>query len=284
MTETKNLLDQFPGGVTGLFCGPPGTGKSELLGSACDLVADPVKEVTLIAPKPNEVNSARYMRHGIAANAKVFRDHKWRPSVGLYEADGFKRMMEYIYSLYDDTQVGVVLFDPLTDAVELASHTILKGEQAQSPKDLRDPLGYYGAMRKMLKELVTGLTGLASPDLPRPKHVFVAVHAQPTKEEDIKGKETTEGRAKGVSFFGEALPMVEGGYRQDIAGEFDIMGFTTVKHETVREGTKLTKQTRYLVQLAPDNERHAKVRLAGKALTEALPNNLEAILKAVLAV
>lgn len=273
----RKLLDNFEGGVTGLFVGPPGTGKSRLLGSIGALV--PADEIVLIVPKPREGNSALYREYGIKPN--VFKDHNWRPTVDTYEADGFKRLMQFIYALYDDTSASVVLLDPLTDAVDLASHQILKGERAATPRDLRDPLGYYASMRKLMKELVTGLTGLASPDLPRPKHVFAAVHAQPTKEEDVKGKETTEGRAKGISYFGEALPMIEGGYRQDIAGEFDIVGYTTVKHENKVTAGKLEKKTSYLVQLAPDAERHAKIGLVSTLIEKDFPNDLREILKVV---
>ena len=272
---------KFPGGLTLLDIGPPGTGKSQLLGSIGELVADP-NEVVLICPKPTEVNSALYMKYGFSKRAAVFQDRRWRPSVGMFEADGFKRMMEFIYGLQDREDVGVVILDPLTDAVDLVAHKNLKAEQASSPKDLRDPLSYYSAMRKDMKELVTALVGLASAADKRPKHVLVSVHAQPTKEEDIKGKETGEGKAKGISFFGEALPMIEGGYRQDIASEFDVVGFSTIRHEMVRDGAKMTKQTRYVIQLAPDLERHAKVRLAPSLLGKELDNNVKAILEAVL--
>lgn len=277
----ERFQEVFEGGATGLFIGPPGTGKSMILGSVGEMI-DP-KEVVLICTKPTEVNSALYRKYGFSKNAHVFQDRKWRPSVGVFEADGYRRMMDFVYSLQDREDVGVVLFDPITDAVDLVAHKALKAEQASSPRELRDPISYYSAMAKDMKELVTALMALSSKEDKRPKHVFCTVHAQPTKEEDIKGKETPEGRAKGISFFGDALPMIEGGYRQAIAGEFDIVGFTSVKHEVVREGTKMLKKTRYIVQLAPDNERHAKVRLAPSLLEKELDNSLPKILEAVLA-
>lgn len=277
----KNLLNEFAGGVTGLFVGPPGTGKSLLCGSVCEMV-DP-SEVALICPKPNEINSANYRKYGLDKTAKVFRDHRWRPEAKMFEADGYARLMTYLYSLYEDTTKSVVILDPLTDAVTLAAHQILKAEQAATPNDLRDKLGYYSSMKSKMKDLVTTLTGLASPDLPRPKHVFVTVHAQPAKEDDIKGKATAEKEAKGISYFGDVMASLEGSYRQEIAAEFDIVGFSTIKHDVVRDGTKMTRQTRFVVQLAPDNERHAKVRLAPGLLEKELPNNMKGILEAVLA-
>jgi hypothetical protein len=239
------------------------------------------EEVVLLCPKPNEVNSNLYVHYGINKRAEIFKDHKWKPTLGIFEADGFVRLMRRLFELYDDTKTKVVLLDPLTDAALLASHDLLKAEKAETPRDLRDPLGYYGSIRFKLKDLVQTLVGLASPDLPQPKHVFVSVHAQPTKEEDIKGKETGEGRAKGIEFFGDVLPMLEGGYRRELASEFDIVGYTSIKHETIREGNRFVKQTSYIVQVAPDNERHAKVRLAPALAERDLPNNLKAILDAV---
>jgi hypothetical protein len=274
----KNVLEGFNGGVTGLFIGPPGTGKSELLGSIGEIV--PASEVVLICPKPREANSGRYRQFGF--EAEIFRDHKWRPEANLWEADGYSRLLNRLYTLYDDTEKSVVILDPLTDAVTLAAHQILKAEQAATPAQLRDKLGYYSSMKARLKDLVTTLTGLASADLPRPKHVFVAIHAQPAKEDDIKGNATAEKEAKGISYFGDVMPSMEGSYRQEVAGEFDIVGYTTVRHEVVREGAKVRKETRYLVQLTPDNERHAKVGLA-RGLEKEMENNLPALLRAVLA-
>lgn len=281
--KQKSPLDEFDGGVTALFVGAPGSGKSDMLGSIGEIV--PASEVVLLCPKPNEANSAKYRQYGF--KAEVFRDHMWRPEAGKWEADGYSRLINRLYALYEDTEKSVIILDPLTDAVTLAAHQILKAEQAATPAHLRDKLGYYSSMKARLKDLVTTLTGLASPDLPRPKHVFVSVHAQPAKEDDIKGNATAEKEAKGITYFGDVMPSLEGSYRQEIAAEFDIVGYTTVKHSTeqIREVGKpmrMERRTQYLVQLTPDNERHAKVRLA-RGLEKEMENNLPALLRAVLA-
>lgn len=275
-----NPLEAFAGGITGLFIGSPKSGKSTLLGSICELV--PPEQVVLICPKPNEVNSHLYVRHGLNKEAHVFHDLRWRPAVGMYEADGYRQLMQFLVELYDRDDVRAVLLDPLTDAVQLAAHELLKAEQAATPRDLRDSISFYGALRYRLRDLVQTLTTLASPALSVPKHVFVAVHAQPTKEEDIKKNPTAEGKAKGVSYFGDVLPTIEGSYRQDIAGEFDMVGFTTIRHrsEQVRPG-KFERKTNYLVQLRPDSERHAGVRLAPALEEKEFPNSLPVILQAV---
>ena len=278
---TKELMPGAitAGGITGLFLGPPKTGKSWLLGSAAELV-DP-ERVRLICPKPQEVNSFQYEKHGLAERAEVFRDHRWLPSAGVFEADGYQRLMRYILSLYEDDDAQIVLLDPFTDVVSLAAHELMKGEQAQSPKDMRNSIDFYGGLRYRLRDAAQALVGLSSKDLTTPKHVFVAVHAQPTKEEDVKGKETTEGKGKGVQFFGDVLPMIEGGYRMDIAGEFDLVGYTSIRHGYNTKVRPPVKETSYIVQLVPDEEKHGGLRLSPMLAEKELPNNLTAILEAV---
>lgn len=272
-----NILDEFAGGVTGLFIGSPGVGKSVLLGSVGELTSN----VLLLAPKPNEVNSYMYRKHGIDKTAEIYKDHKWKPSLGIFEADGFLRLSRRILELYDDTTYEAVLVDPLTDVVQLAAHDLMKAEKVETPRDLKDAIGFYGSLKYKLKDFVQTLVGLASPDLPQPKHVFCSVHAQPTKEEDIKGKETADAKGKGVEFYGDSLPMIEGGYRREIAAEFDIVGYNSVQHTVGRDNGKMVRQVEYVVQLTPDNERHAKVRLSPALTEKTFPNNLKAILEAV---
>lgn len=281
MPTGNALLDSFAGGLSGLIIGPPKTGKSTLLGSAAELV-DP-KHIRLLAPKPQEINSFMYERHGLDHTAEVFRDHRWMPSAGIYEADGYQRLLRHILSLYDDDEAYVVLLDPFTDVVTLAGHELLKGEQAASPKEVRNSMEFYGSLRYRLRDVAQALVGLTSKDLKVPKHVFVAVHAQPTKEEDMKGKETTEGKSKGVQFFGDVLPMIEGGYRMDIASEFDIVGYTTVQHAYNTKVRPPVKETSFVVQLRPDEEKHGGLRLSPMLSEKVLPNNLTAILEAVVA-
>jgi energy-coupling factor transporter ATP-binding protein EcfA2 len=279
------LLDAFEGGTTHLYIGPPGTGKSHLCGSICELI-DPEK-VVLIAPKPREINSYLYTKYGLNKRAQIFRDHRWAPAVDSYEADGYLRLMRYLLSLYEDKETQAVILDPLTDAVQLAAHDLLKAERAATPRELRDSIGFYGALRYKLKDMVQTLVGLASADLPRPKHVLVTIHAQPAKEEDIKGKETADAKAKGIEFFGDVLPMMEGGYRRELAGEFDIVGYTGVRYEFEKrpdgkdDYTK-GRRPRYYVQLAPDQERHAKIAISPALAEKELPNTVAAILDAVL--
>lgn len=258
------------GGLTVLIVGPPGTGKSWLLGTASDV--ESIEKPLLLAPKPREINSYNYRKNGI--DYEVYRDHGWAPAIDRYESGAFTRLYTRILSLYEDETYDAILLDPLTDAVMLAAHELLESERAETPRDLRDSIGFYGALKYKLKGFTQALTGLASPDIARPKHVFVTVHAQPTKEEDIKGKTTAEAAAKGVEFLGDALPMIEGGYRREIAGEFDIVGYSALKYRLERSGTKMERVADYVVQLNADPERHAKAAIVPRLETPEIPNSL----------
>lgn len=276
----SNPLEAFAGGVAGLFIGPPKTGKSTLLGSICEIV--PPKEVALIVCKPTEVNSEAYVRYGLHKRAHYFHDHKWRPAIGQFETNGYLDLLRYIYSLYEDEQHSVVLLDPLTDVSALAGHELLKAYKVGTPQELNDTLSYYGAIRSKLRDVVQALTNLTAPiGVARPKSVFISIHAQPTKEEDIKKNPTAEGKAKGVSYFGDVLPSMEGSYRQDVPGEFDMVGFTFVSQTSrqVRPG-KFEREVRYLVQAQPDPTKFAGVRLARLPELD-YPNHLPTVLQAV---
>lgn len=274
--STNNPLEAFSGGITALFIGPPKTGKSTILGSICDLV-DP-ERVALLCAKPNERNSFLYRKHGLDDRAEIFTDPLWHPSIGSYEADGFERLYRRVVDLYKDDSVDAVLVDPLTDVGPLASHALMKGEKAPTPRDMRDSIGFYGALKYKLKELVQAIVGLAAAD--HPKHVLVAVHARPLTEEDIKGKPTAEAKAKDVSFFGEVLPMIEGSYRQDIAGDFDLVGYTRVTHEY--DSRAKERRTNYIVQVTADPEKHGGSRLGAAISEKELPNDMRSILEAFL--
>ena len=272
MTKDMNLR----GGISMLLVGPPGTGKSWFYGTAPEAG---IESPLLLAPKPREANSFKYRENDV--KAEVFRDHGWAPAINKYGAGAFTRLYERVLSLYEDEEHDAVILDPYTDVVYLAAHELLAPEQAETPRDLRDSIGFYGALKYKLKGFTQSLVGLASPDLARPKHVFVTVHAQPTKEEDIKGKSTAEAQAKGTEFLGEALPMIEGGYRREIAGEFDIVGFSSVKHGTERVGNKMERTVNYVIQLNADPERHAKAALVPRLAGAEIPNSMSELFRVI---
>ena len=270
---------ELKGGITALFAGGPGTGKSTMLGSILEVKG--VERALLLAAKPREANSFKYREHASRLTTEVFRDHAWAPVAGSFEGGSFTKLFKRVLALYEDDTFDAVILDPFTDVAHLAAHEILAPERAATPRDLRDPLGFYSALRYRIKDFTQSLTGLASMGIARPKHVLVAVHTQPSKEEDIKGKQTPEGAARGVEFQGDVLPMIEGGYRREIAGEFDIVGFTALKYENVRVGNTISREARFVVQLNADPARHAKAAVVPRLKEKEVPNSMQAIFDAI---
>ena len=115
------------GGLTGLFCGPPGTGKSHLLGTISEV--EGIENPILLAPKPREVNSAKYREHDI--HSEVFSDKGWHPAIDRFEIGAYKALYTRVVDLYEDEDYDVVLCDPFTDVVNLAAHELLMAEKAE---------------------------------------------------------------------------------------------------------------------------------------------------------
>jgi len=205
MKKLRSYLDTYRGGVSLAVVGGAGTGKSTALASIGELYSK--DEILLLAPKPREINSYLYREHNIHQTAEVFQDLKWRPSLGLYEANAFVSLERRILELYEDEKFKVIILDPYTDVVKLASHDLLKADKAATPRDSSDSRGFYGSLKHRLSNFTSTLVGLSSPALIQPKHVLVAVHAQPAKESEKEG-------GAGISFEGEVMPMIEGGRRQ----------------------------------------------------------------------
>lgn len=277
MPHLKPNPDNFTGlagGMSMAVMGPPGTGKSTLLGS-CGVLG-PAK---LLATKPREANSWLYRENGIIADAEVFMDAKWRPSLGMYEADAYVRLLKRLWELFDDKDYDFVLLDPFTDLVELAANELLKTEKAATPRDMRDSMGFYGALRYKLREVTQALTALQF--APKPKHVLVSVHTQPAKDDQQRAGqviESADNKSQGVEYEGTVLPMIEGGYRHKFAGEFDIVVFSDIEHKTEIVDRKSVKTSRYVVQVAPDADRHAKQTLGSVFADKTMPNDFAAFL------
>ena len=271
------------GGLTGLFIGPPGVGKSYLLGSTLALPG--VARGLLLAAKPREANSFLYRQHAAKLDVETFRDHRWAPTIDKYEAGAFTKLFKRVLDLYDDDTYDVVLLDPITDVVTLAAHELLAHERAATPRDLRDAIGFYGSLKYKLKDFTQSLTGLASPDLKRPKHVFWTVHSQPTKEDQVQKdksvKESSDNRGAGIQFMGDELPAIEGGYRREIAGEFDIVGFSSVKYEMTKVGNVMSREAKYVVQLNADPERHAKAAVVPRLKEKEVANSMVEIFRVI---
>lgn len=259
--------------------GPPGTGKSTFLGSCGRL--GPAK---LLATKPREANSWLYRETGIAADAEVFQDVGWRPSLGRYDATAYTALLRRIWALFDDDTFDFVLVDPYTDVVDFALHELLATRKAASPGETSDGQSIYGSLKHKLTEITQALTALQFAK--KPKHVIVSVHTMPAKEDTVLSakqgggtKESADNRAQGIVYEGNVLPMIEGSYRMKFGGEFDAVFFSDIEHTTEIIDRKSVKTSRYVIQVAPDAERHSKQTFGPIFAERTLPNDFAAILQ-----
>jgi len=253
------LSDRFYGGISLLVCGPPGTGKSTLLGSVLSH-----GKTLLIALRPNEVNSYGY-RSLPKDQITLIYDRGWKPDLDKFVASGFHELMVLLYELQEDETYDFVLLDPLTDAFVLAQHEIMAKEKSPTFQDMGNSMGAYGALRHKSIALGKAVTDLQFAK--KPKHVLAAIHTQPAKE-DEKGHAT-------VTYSGEVLPAIEGSYRELIAGEFDIVLHTTISR-SFKEGTS------YGVEVVTNAKRHNKIRLAPALEVKTLPNDFGKVMKVIL--
>ncbi len=277
-----DLFEGLSGGISIAVLGPPGTGKSTLLGSVGKYI-DPAA-VKLLATKPRESNSWLYRATGITAGAEIFHDPKWRPSAEQFEAEGWKRLVKRIWELHDDPNIRVVIVDPFTDVVTLAMHNILAPRKVASPNDTGDGQGVYGTLRHRLKEITQALTALQFAKVP--KHVLVAAHVQPAKE-DVQlsrnqgggTKRSQDHASEGIEYEGNVLPMIEGGYRREFASEFDVVVYSDVVHRKVPvPGSAPRTESSYVLQVAPDVDRHAKHVLGPLSSTGPIRNDFMELL------
>ena len=255
-----------------IVLGPPNTGKSTLMASICEVV-DP-ERVALITLRPKEAHSFGYVKHGL--NGLVITDPKWKPDLDQFEATGYLELLKALDRLYSSTEYDAVILDPLTDAIELAGHDILKADRVGTPRELpgKGSIGYYGSLRKKAHQLVSDLTMLTV--APHPKWVLTAIHTQPVAEEAMvdKNKKTSDKKAQGVRFEGDVLPMMEGSYKYDMAGDFAMKLYTHVL-------TQPKKLPQYVIQAQADHERFAGVGTAPMLDHKFYPNALPVLFDAI---
>lgn len=260
-----------------LLLGPPGTGKSTAAASIINVPG--VEKVLVLGTKPRELNSYAYDDPRFVK--EIYQDARWRPSLELYEADAFIRLMKRLLGLYSDNEYDAVIIDAGTDAYESASRELLKGEKAATPRDMKDSMSFYGALGYKAKELTQTITSLQFAT-PRPKHVIMTMHTQPAKDDqERKGQvfESADNKGQGVEFEGNVMAAIEGRHRRTIAGEFDAVLFADIRTEKKIVSGKLQETTSYVLQVRPDSERHAKIALGPMLAEKEIPNDLGVLFK-----
>lgn len=260
--------------------GAPGLGKSTFAASIAEIV-DP-SEVLPLVTKPGEEQSFGYRKWGLRENAEIYHDLKWRPGAGVLEADAYKRLLGRLYELQDDDQYGAIILDPLTDAFKLAGHKILAPMGIGARSELKgDTFWYFDQLSNSAQEFVDALTVLSSDIVSRPKWVIATIHTQPPKEAP-PGKETSaDERGKGIEYEGRVLAQIDGSYRRKILGDFSLAVYCDIEVEKDFSTNPPTEDVRYVIQVKPDRDRHAKVRLGPSLSEKKIPNSMKSLLEAI---
>jgi len=244
--------------------GPPNTGKSNFLGSTAEHFKS--SEIRLLCPLPREAASHLYVKHSI--EAELFSDDDWMPDLKSYEASAYRKLLERLRELRSDDEAKVILFDNGTDGQALASHELLGPHKAAGPKETPDSRGYYGELKFKTQTMIKALTSLASYG----KIVICAWHAQAMKE--------GEASDRGIAFEGGVLPAMDGSYREQLAGQFSTVVYSKLLPPQFDAQTKKMGDYRYVLQVKPDKERHAKVAGA-RVEQEYIDNNFGALMRLI---
>ena len=258
-----------------VVAGPPKTGKSTLLGEMC--AEGPT---LLIATLRREVTSMRYAQ--LNPDVVLLEDSGWKPLApnpdtgavrGQYDATAYLRFMELIDALATDEIVNeqgkpykVVIVDPGTELAEFAWHEALKPHSVMSPAYMegeRSRFLPYETLATLLDQALNAIGLLKT--APLPKHVGIAWHVQPAKEdssERVGGQQgatlkkvSADHKAEGSEYMGDVLPMIRGGFRRKLFGKVDGVVWTDVQY---RDASKRPlARPRFVLQVQPDEERHA---------------------------
>lgn len=270
----SNAFYGLPYGQLILPLGPPGTGKSTFAGSVCEVV--PAERVALLVTAANEANSWAYTKHGL--KAEIFHDAEWDPELGLFRPTAYKALVARLKALSTqpaDKRPHAYIIDSGTNVGVLKGNEVLAGMKLPDGKipastgDLRSKgskdasFAYYGKLATELQRFMNRLIEIA---VTSPAFVIIPWHIQAPSEEELA--------ASGTNFEGKTLPMIEGKYRQKLAGDVDVVLYADIKR-TTKDGKPVTE---YVMQLAPTNERHTKVRsMPMSDSVKEIPNNFKVL-------
>ena len=265
----------LPFGQVIVNLGPPKTGKSTFAGSICEVI--PPERVALLCTKPNEANSFMYRKYGLTERAEIFMDAGWDPELGSFKATGWNALQKRIKELATDVNVDGIIIDSGTDAMELLSHASLAsmqvlGKTPASTGDLRAggakdaSFSYYDKIKVGAQGFMTRLVEAAM-NPTAPKFIIIPWHTQsPSEEEQAK---------EGISHEGKVLPMIEGKYRQKLAGDCDVVVYSDVVR--VIDPTNKKPVVKFVIQIAPSNDKHAAIRAITLPADATLPNEFKAL-------
>ena len=275
--------------ISMVILGAPGLGKSTLAGSVCEL--EQVDKCLLIVAKPGEEKSFMYQRHGLTEKAELYYDADWLPTLSMYKADSYLRLLRRIEELRKDTEYDAVIIDPGTDVAELISHHILAPYKVGSYGDLPNTQSYFAQLADKAREFIGRANLLSTPIASKPKFVLIPFHTQPPKEgmvvnlgQGMKEKQqSADQKAAGIEYEGMVLPQIEGKYRRKLLADIDCVVYCDIetKRQLDPKTKKMVEVVEHQIQVVPNKDRHSKIRIAPTLAGQMIPNNMKALLEAV---
>lgn len=262
--------------TSGVVAGPPGTGKSWLLGTVAE---EEGNDPLLVATLAKEVESTLYKRYDIPY--VPIDDPDWSPSQDKLESTGFRKFTDLMVELLDDEKFGFVLIDSGTQLAELAWHYSLLPHNVASPAMLEEGNNRwlpYETLDIYMTEAVIKATNLTMAEkAKRPKHVFFTWHVRPQQDEmwtKATGvKKSKDQKSEGIEYEGKLLPQVRGQFRRRLMEYVSTFVWTDIK--LLYDGPKQVGVD-YLIQVMGDNERHCKVP-GPKPEEMYIPNNWKSL-------
>lgn len=241
---------------SGVVAGPPGSGKSTLLGSMAEVEA--ASPILVVATLPREIKSWKYQQHNV--DYILINDDDWMPTLGHFNAIGFKKFLELMVELRDDTHYRSIVIDSGTELGEMGWHYAMAVHNVASPAEMEDKRSRWLPYEQLdihLDQAVKSAVALTMPGIAKlPKNVWFSWHSQAAKEDSMDpNKQTADKLAKTKEYEGKTLPMIRGRFRKRLMSLVSTFIWT---HKTFT-GDALNKQVNYQLQVVSDFERSCKV-------------------------
>ena len=194
--------------------GVPGTGKSYFLRSAAAL-----GKTAVAITRPSELDG-----YTSDIETEVFWDEQWLPSLDLFTATGYGKLLRWVNAQLAKPDVKVIGVDTGSDVSDLIRHDVLKLARSDDLKAAGEyGVGFTGHDNK-LKEFLNLLQVAAL----RGKHVIVTWHVKMKEKEGT----TPEPDRKGdVAFEERLLPVIATPFRQFVAGYFSLWLYSAPSNE-----------------------------------------------------
>lgn len=280
LLRTQNVLDIIGNRIVFVVAGPPGTGKSTLVGQM--IATGPT---LLLCTLQRELDSWLYRKYN--PKTVLLIDDEWKPALNQLRATAFDNFMRTCEALADDDIYDNIILDSGTELGEAGWRKALSSSNVATVaeiggKDSRwlpfDQLDTY------LDQGVRALTGLAfSSTAKRPKNVGITWHVQPAKEDTTERigegqnrvsvqKTSADHLAEGSEYEGTVLPMIRGRFRRRLQSLVPTFIYTDVQYQVTTQGLRPGIEPKYVLQVRPDKDRHTK--LPGPLPeTQYIPNN-----------